>query len=80
MTGSSVIARTLTGFGIDINRVVRYTLLMETNERKWDDERYMDDAPLWMESDEARCWADGYNAAVRNCIDELDKAFKREVG
>lgn len=34
-------------------------------EKKWDDERFDEDAPRHMSADHAYGWACGYNAAVR---------------
>lgn len=33
-------------------------------EKKWDDERSLDDAPIWYYNIEAAAWAAGYNDAV----------------
>lgn len=46
----------------------------------WYDERGMNDAPIWYDSNQAAAWASGYNAAVEEYKTALEKAFAKESG
>lgn len=47
--------------------------------RHWYHIKTADDAPLSYEGDEAKAWADGYNAAVEACTEESN-ALMRDAG
>lgn len=42
--------------------------------RRWDDERWLTDAPVYMSAEEAHVWAAGWNAAVNECAAQLGTA------
>lgn len=46
--------------------------------RRWDNERGREDAPEWLNADEAAAWAAGWNAAIREAIVQADEAWERE--
>lgn len=49
-------------------------------DRAWDEERDPADAPVWLSADEAHAWAHGWNAAVRECVEQMDTALAVEEG
>jgi hypothetical protein len=46
---------------------------------EWFVERGMDDAPIHYTADQAHAWAAGWNAAVRACIEDQDRALAAET-
>ncbi len=46
--------------------------------RHWSDERTAADAPWHLSHAAADAWADGYNAAVQTCTDEMNSTPAQE--